>query len=122
MKAVPNNYIWVFLFTVGLAVLVAYACVATDPDLVFMAATMTLGVVIGLTVYAFTTEEDFTVCCGFSCWFLLGFSLVFFMLFAAFSNIEIWKVALCSLVVFGFGFYILWDTQMIMGGKRFELK
>ncbi len=116
---VPNNYIWCGLFTLCFAIFAAYACITTDPDLVFMAATMTLGVTVSLTVYAYTTDADFTVCCGGGCWFMLGFTLVFFLLFAAFTDIPIWTIALCSLIVLLFGFYIVYDTQLILGGKRF---
>lgn len=33
----------------------------TDPNIVFMAFIMTLGIVVSITIYAFKTKRDFTI-------------------------------------------------------------
>eukprot|EP01015_Nassula_variabilis_P010447 TRINITY_DN1838_c0_g2_i1.p1 TRINITY_DN1838_c0_g2~~TRINITY_DN1838_c0_g2_i1.p1 ORF type:complete len:183 (-),score=15.73 TRINITY_DN1838_c0_g2_i1:4-552(-) len=71
-RTVPWNYVLLIVFTVCESYIVAHICAATKPDLVVMAAVMTLGICLSLLVYALTTKTDFTtmggalfvVCCG----------------------------------------------------------
>lgn len=82
------------------------------------AAVCTLGVTIGITVYACTTKSDFTVCGPIL--FVLGFAFVFICpLFFLFTNKL--RVFFAFLGVMLFSFYLLFDTQLIMGGKRYEI-
>lgn len=41
-KAVPINYILLFVFTFSMAFIVAFVCAKTDPKIVFMAACLTV--------------------------------------------------------------------------------
>jgi|NOAtaT_6_FD_contig_121_479439_length_978_multi_3_in_0_out_0_2 FtsH-binding integral membrane protein len=59
-KRVPQNYIALFLFTLGFGYMISFACAAVQQDYgdgtpVFVAAAMTLGITLALTLYAFTT-------------------------------------------------------------------
>lgn len=71
-KDVPINYILLFTFTFCEGYLVSFLCTFYDEMVVFQAGILTAGVTIGLTVYAFTTEKDFTT---------MG-AMLFMMLFA----------------------------------------
>ena len=61
-RKVPVNYILLAIFTACVSFIVASACIKYNQLVVFEAATLTAAVVVGITVYAFTTKQDFTVC------------------------------------------------------------
>ena len=117
-RVVPINYILLTLFTVCLSTMVGFIAAAYDGETVTAAAVCTLGVTIGITVYACTTKSDFTVFGPIL--FVLGFALIFICpLFVMFNNKL--RVFFAFLGVILFSFYLLFDTQLIMGGKRYEI-
>lgn len=119
-RKVPTNYILLTIFTVAESILVAYACASVqDRLIVLQAAVMTAGITVALTIYAMTTKTDFTMCWGFA--WVLGFSLFFFGIFAFISGSEFMYKFYCLLGVLAGGLYILIDTQLIMGGKSWQL-
>mmetsp|Transcript_4637 Transcript_4637/g.4358 ORF Transcript_4637/g.4358 Transcript_4637/m.4358 type:complete len:195 (-) Transcript_4637:25-609(-) len=118
-RSVPTNYILTFFFTLCMGYVASYVCaVVDDPQIVFSAAFMTAGIVIALTIYAMTTKSDFTICGG-----MLFVVLASFIILGLFSFLfgPGMKLVFCSFGVILFGIYLVADTQMIIGGKRFEL-
>jgi protein lifeguard len=75
--------------------------------------------VAALTVYACNTEEDFTTKMGMS--LVLFVCLIMLGLVTLFVQSSFLENLYCCLGVLFFGFYLVIDTQMIMGGKHFEL-
>lgn len=63
-RTVPVNYCLLGAFTFCEAYMVASICTFYDPFIVLTAAAMTAGAVGGLTYYAWTTKEDFTIMRG----------------------------------------------------------
>lgn len=63
-RKVPTNYILLLLFTVAEAILVSYVCAAYDPVTILIAAGLTVGVTVALTIYALVTKHDFTTKMG----------------------------------------------------------
>ena len=118
-RKVPTNYILLFLFTICEAYTVAFICAASDPKIVLAAAFMTAAMVISLTVYAFVTKTDFTVLGGL--FFILGACLTMFCIFAFIVRYHVLNMAICAIGVVLFGLYLIFDTQLIMGGKRYQL-
>lgn len=118
-RRVPTNYICLGVFTLCEAYLVAFTASVYEPSIVLTAACMTAGAVIGLTYYAWTTKTDFTVMGG-AC-FMIGASLMMFGLFAMIFHSQILTTFYCFLAVILFGFYIIFDTQMIRGNKQYEI-
>lgn len=118
-RHVPTNYILLGIFTVCEAYIVAFIAARYDPQIVMVAAFATAGMTIGITVYAFTTKSDFTIFGPllFVIGFTLAFASIFFFVFASRTMHIIW----CIIGVILFSFYLLFDTQLIMGGKRYEL-
>lgn len=55
-RKVPVNYILLLVFTACVSFIVASVCIKYNPIVVFEAATLTAAVVIGITIYAFTTK------------------------------------------------------------------
>jgi len=118
-KKVPTNYILLAAFTFCEAYVVAF-CTATvnNPETVVAAAFMTAGIVGGLTLYAMTTKSDFTVCGGSL--FMIGAAFIMFGLFS-FMFGPTMRLVYCTLGVILFGFYLVVDTQLVLGGKRYSL-
>ena len=72
-----------------------------------VAAFMTVGIVLALTFYAFTTNEDFTVCGGLA--FVLGAIFCVFGLFSFLFGPTMYLIY-CAIGVFIFGLYLVIDT------------
>lgn len=115
MRKVPQNYIILFLFTFAESYLVAMVCCTTNPSIVFMAACMTCCLCVSLTIYAITTKTDFTTKGGIL--FILCCAVIMFSIFGMFTNNKTFHVIICCLGIICFGFYLLYDTQLIIGTK-----
>merc|ERR1712096_296212 len=63
-KSVPTNYILLLVFTLSESFMVAFICTFYNPETVMIAACLTMAMFFGLTLYAFTTKDDFTICGG----------------------------------------------------------
>lgn len=120
-RRVPINYILLTLFTLCEAYLISYCCAASDPKIVFMAAVLTMGITVSLTIYAMTTKEDFTYMGGM----LFVFGMIFLLggVFMIFSDNPILHVVYAAIGVCFYGLYLIYDTQKILGGvgKRSQL-
>lgn len=113
-RKVPYNYVFLLLVTVCEAVMVGFVCALYTAESVMLALLETAVIFFGLTFYACTTKSDFT---GFGAylaaalWGLLATSIVALFI-PGFQ-------ALCAGAgAILFSFYIVFDTQMICGGKH----
>jgi len=70
---------------------------------------------VGLTVYAFTTETDVTVHGGIL--FILGSLFLGLIIVGIFVQSTIFSIIVSSLGCLLFGFYIVYDVQLILGTK-----
>jgi FtsH-binding integral membrane protein len=82
--------------------------------------------VLGLTVYAFTTKKDFTYMGGLIWMALFSFMFMgmFMLIFgygASYAAYNAMNIFYCTVGVIIFGLYLIYDTQLILGGKRFQL-
>lgn len=122
-REVPLNYTLLATFTLAEALLVAQVCAiyaATDGGMIVLtAAIMTLGITLSLTLYACTTKSDFTMSGGIL--FVLLTAFILFGLFAWFSGSRIMNTLYCTLGVILYGIYLIYDTQLLIGGKRHSL-
>lgn len=86
---------------------------------VVVAACMTLAIVVSLSIYAIFTKTDFTTKYGIVIVLLVALLMlgIFTLIFqsAWLQNIY------CALGVIVFGIYLVIDTQMIIGGRRFGI-
>lgn len=113
-RTVPTNYILLLLFTIFEGYIVSAACSMTNPRIVLMAAAMTCAITIALTVYAWTTKSDFTVC-G-SMLFLASCCLLILGIFAMFFKFM--HVVVATMGIFLYSIYIIYDTQLLIGNKE----
>ena len=117
MSKVPMNYIILLLFTIAESYLVSFICAFSNPKIVFMAAFMTFAMVISLTIYAITTSTDMTL--NGSILFIGCCSLFLFSFFLIFTNNKLLHIIFCIAGIIILGFYLIYDTQLIIGNKSY---
>jgi len=115
----PWNLICLGLYTLCTTVLVTFATVAYDTNSVAYAAGFTAAITIGLTIFAMQTKIDFTIYYQLAfvlllCLCLFGFTFAF----TSFAPLQRVYAAFGALL---FSFFIVIDTQLILGGGRFQL-
>ncbi|TNV76449.1 hypothetical protein FGO68_gene12603 [Halteria grandinella] len=114
-RKVPANYILMLFFTLCEAYTVTFVCaMVNDGLIVLQAAFMTAALSGGLTVYAVTTKRDFTMCGGLI-WGIATVMIVF-SLFSIFFG-RTMSLIYCTLGVIVFAIYLVFDTQLIVGGE-----
>ena len=94
-------------------------CSKYEANAVIAAATLTLAVTIGLTIYAWTTKRDFTTMGG--CLVSIVVAVIFFSIAIAFTANSYLNMILVLIVIVIYGIYIVYDTQLIAGGRYAEL-
>ena len=118
-KTVPTNYILLGVFTMCVSWMVGFICSLSNPKTVMEATVLTAGMTVAISFYAMTTKTDFTNS-------IFSFALVVVNLSAMILCIPLmWifhspllRTVYCALGVMLFGFYLLFDTQTIMGGQH----
>eukprot|EP00927_Polykrikos_kofoidii_P082974 TRINITY_DN8397_c0_g1_i1.p1 TRINITY_DN8397_c0_g1~~TRINITY_DN8397_c0_g1_i1.p1 ORF type:complete len:281 (-),score=34.39 TRINITY_DN8397_c0_g1_i1:167-931(-) len=125
MRKFPANYLVLFFFTAFEGAMVGMICAAYTADSVLVAVAVTGVLALSLTVFACQTKYDFTGCgpylycglmalCVFSFFFWIGGLL-------GLGGSPVFQMA-NLLYAFGgallFSCYIVYDTQLIIGGKH----
>ncbi|XP_019847072.2 protein lifeguard 1-like isoform X2 [Bactrocera dorsalis] len=115
-RQTPLNFIFLFLFTLAqsflLGVLVTYYAASE----VMLAIGITAAVCLALTLFAFQTKWDFTMCGG-----ILLVAIVVFLIFGIvgiFIPGEVKTVVHSSIGALIFSIYLIYETQLMMGGKH----
>jgi len=123
MRRSPGNYGLMAVFTLAEGILVGFTCVRYTMGSVILCAGLTAMVVLGLTMYAMQSKRDFTgagpylfsallVLCGGGLILSLMASLGFVGT-AAFGILQVLYAIGSALL---FSFFIVYDTQLILGG------
>jgi len=124
LRKYPQNYIILFLFTLAEAIVVGMISVQYTRESVIITLGITSFIVFALTLFACQTSIDFTGCgpylfVGLLCLSLFGFFMwlsSFFLLGGpAFQTMNL--VYACGGALL-FSCYIVYDTQLIVGGKH----
>jgi len=122
-RKVPTNYYLLGLFTLCQSFMVGYITSFYEPPSVLLAASLTLTLTLTLTIYACTTKTDYTVC-GALLW-ILAWGLFMVTIFAALffwgKMTRMVEVGICLAGIVIYGFYLIYDTQLIMGGGKYAL-
>ena len=87
-----------------------------DADAVLIAVGITAVVVFALTIFAFQTKWDFTMMGGML--FVLVIVLFCFGIAAAIIQSKILSLVYASIGALIFSAYIVFDTQLMLGGKH----
>ena len=115
-RTFPNDVILLSLFTLAEGFLIGVISATYSTDTVMIAMCMTAAIVLGLSAFACQTKHDFTGAGAYMCVLLL--TLLGFGLLAALFQSRILEMLYCSGGVLLFGWYIVYDTQLIVGGKH----
>eukprot|EP00929_Paragymnodinium_shiwhaense_P099476 TRINITY_DN6113_c1_g1_i1.p1 TRINITY_DN6113_c1_g1~~TRINITY_DN6113_c1_g1_i1.p1 ORF type:complete len:266 (+),score=53.43 TRINITY_DN6113_c1_g1_i1:93-890(+) len=121
LRKFPTNYMLLFSFTLFESILVGCISAMYSPVAVIMAAATTIFVFLGLTAYACLTKTDFTGMGPYlmaALLVMIGFSFTL-MLLSMFVPLPSWLHTSHAFVgVLLFCFYIVFDTQLIVGGRH----
>ena len=115
-RTYPTNYILLALFTVATSVMVGVVSASYAPDSVALAAGLTLGIFVGLTAFAWQTKIDFTPLNQGMCTMLWGLILFGFTCWWFPNNTVRNVYSVLGAILFSF--FIIIDTQMLVGGSR----
>ncbi len=89
----------------------------SDPQIVIAAAFGTFAIVTTVSLYAGFTKSDFTILGPMM--FIVGIALMMLAIFTAIVRFPFLNMIWCTIGIIVFGFYLIFDTQLIMGGKRY---
>jgi len=116
-RKTPHNFIFLGLFTVAEGFLLGCVVATYRTDEVLMAVGICAAVTLALTMFAFQTKIDFTAWGGALLAVLVVFILFgFICIFIPKSRILYLVYASLGAVIFSL--YIVFDTQMMLGGKH----
>ena len=114
-STVPTNYILLFLFTLCEGHSVAILCAAYDPEIVVLATVLTAGIFLVMTGYALTAKRDFTI--AWTIMLTLSIASLVVGLVRMFYYTSATDLLYTFIGIISGCFYILFDTQMLFGGK-----
>jgi protein lifeguard len=112
----PMNIIFLGIFTIAQSFMLGVVSVGFAREEILMAVGITAAVCLALTLFAFQTKWDFTMMGGIL--FVAVVILFLFGLVAMFFPGKTIQLIYGSLGALIFSFYLIYDTQMIMGGKH----
>jgi protein lifeguard len=115
-RKAPMNYIFLGLFTFAQSFMLAAVCTRFRPQEIILAIGLTAIICLALTLFAFQTKWDFTVLGGML--FVAAIVLLIFGLVAMFYKGKIMTLIYASVGALLFSFYLIYDTQMMMGGNH----
>jgi hypothetical protein len=112
----PHNFILLGIFTLAESLVLGILTAHFETKIVVMAIGVTAVVCVALTAFAFQTKIDFTVYYGAAyVFFIVLFMMGLVMMFVKMPILHMVYSCLGALL---FSFFLLIDTQMIVGGSR----
>ncbi|KAL8593463.1 hypothetical protein ACOMHN_000778 [Nucella lapillus] len=120
----PGNFICLGIFTVAFSYLTATISSFHDTKIVLLAAGITGAVCLAISLFAIQTKVDFTLCSG------LLFALVMVLFFFGWACMityycwgynHIMDTVYAGLGALVFALFLVYDTQMIIGGRKHEM-
>lgn len=115
----PLNLIFLFVFTACESVLVATISSFYNTDIVLMAAGLTVGVTVCLSLYAMQTNRDFTAAGGIL--FSLLFALIGAGILSIFIHSKVMNIAIAGVGAAVFACYIVFDVQLMVGSGSYSI-
>lgn len=116
----PINYIILTIFTLCIAYLTSIIVLMSNSSNVTVAFVLTFVTVITLTIYAWKSENDFTIYGGVLCTFLV--LLIFGSVIMVFFTVPLVMLLIDICVLLCLAFYLTYDVQLLVGNKRFKFE
>jgi protein lifeguard len=120
MRKYPTNYIILSIFTIFTSYMVGSISASYKTSSVAMAFGATVAVTVALTIYAWQTKYDFTTMGGMLIGGLMG--IIAISIINIFVQNSILQTVIAGFGVLIFSCYIVYDTQLIVGGKHRKLQ
>lgn len=110
------NWCILIVFTILETYMLGYVGVYYNTNTLLLGGITTISITTGLSIYAIQTKYDYTIFGNVLIVLFLG--LIVFMLFTGFVNSPILNILYSTGGAVIFSFYIIYDTQLIVGGKN----
>ena len=118
LRKFPSNYIYLSIFTICMSYQLGMATVFYNTQIIIQAIGITGIITITLTIYACQTYYDLTDKGGYLISFLIGIILIGMInIFVMNSVLENIYAGLGAII---FSCFIVYDTQLIIGGKHYK--
>ncbi|XP_046330662.2 protein lifeguard 2-like [Haliotis rufescens] len=123
-RQTPGNYICLIVFTLAFSYMVGTISCYYSTNIVLIMMGITTLVCLSISLFAIQTKIDFTMCSGLL--FVLVMVLFFFgwsclFTFYAYGYNRILDCVYGGLAALVFGLFLIYDTQMIVGGRKHQL-
>ena len=119
-RDVPLNYIILTVFTLSYSCIVAMEVCLYSFNSIMIALFLTFVTVISLTIYAWKSEKDFTICGGTL--FVSLTLLIFSGLILIFIRIPLLNLIYTFISLIVFCIYLIYDTQLLIGSGKFKFE
>lgn len=114
----PINLVILFAFTLAESLMLSAITIHFETRTIMLAASITLGLTLALTLFAMQTRYDFTAKLGILLVVLLTLIIVMFIAMLFPKTFEPLMLLLAGAMAILMGIFIVVDTQMIMGGTH----
>ncbi|XP_066969696.1 protein lifeguard 3-like isoform X2 [Macrobrachium rosenbergii] len=115
----PGNFIMLGIFTLALSYMAGTIAATHDTKIVVMTIGITCAICFLITLFATQTKYDFTGCGIYL--FVISMILLIFGIIAIFTYSKILYTVYSAGIALLFSAYLVYDTQMVMGGRKHEL-
>jgi len=115
----PCSGIYLLIFTGTSTYMLGAVGIVYKLSTLLLAGLSTLGIFSGLSLYAVQTKYDYTDKGGYLLAALLGF--IIFGFFISFTHYHVSSIIYSSVGSLIFSFYIVYDTQLIVGGENRQI-
>lgn len=120
VRKVPGNYILLMVNTVSQTMICVALAAATAPKYVIIAALMTVLITFVLTIYACKTKDEINY--KGALWYILIWyvlmTIAVIVIHFCYLPLYAGYIIVSVLVIALYGFFIIWDTRMIINGRR----
>ena len=120
-RIVPINYILLFIFTISEGYTVARFTLGFRRVSVYTSMLLTLIAVITLTLFAIYTNAETEIDISFGIFWVMYVITVFALFFIAIFRLSFFYTFLNIFGIIIFSFYILIDTQLIIGNRSISV-
>lgn len=115
----PTNVIMLSIFTLAMSYMTGTISSTYDTDIVFMTVGITAAICLVISLFATQTKYDFTSSGMYL--FIASIVLMIFGLVAIFTYSHIMRTIYSAGIALLFSMYLVYDTQMLIGGRKYEL-
>lgn len=115
-KRVPYNYLFLLLITLCMSFMCAFFSLSYSFSIVLFCVILTIISSLAITMYAYSTDKDFSYIKGLTAVIISQLGGFIFMVFML--KITFLEMVCCLVATLLFGIYLVYDTQVIL--RKYE--